>query len=101
MVRAGDRLVRRSLITRDPDPVNARRAVLALTPGGLSLAKHALEVRQKAHTKCVRTKIPLLHERRIEDTSSTEGKHLVQERIPIEGCLRHPTWGSIYIRTSG
>jgi DNA-binding MarR family transcriptional regulator len=48
MVRVGDRLVRRSLITRDPDPVDARRAVLALTPAGLSLAEHALEVRQKA-----------------------------------------------------
>jgi DNA-binding MarR family transcriptional regulator len=48
MVRVGDRLVRRSLITRDPDPVDARRAVLALTPAGLSLAERALEVRQKA-----------------------------------------------------
>jgi len=48
MVRVADRLVRRSLITRDPDPVDARRAVLALTPAGLSLAERALEVRQKA-----------------------------------------------------
>jgi MarR family transcriptional regulator, negative regulator of the multidrug operon emrRAB len=48
MVRVGDRLVRRSLVTRDPDPVDARRAVLALTPVGLSLAVRALEVRRKA-----------------------------------------------------
>jgi MarR family transcriptional regulator, negative regulator of the multidrug operon emrRAB len=47
MVRVGDRLVRRSLITRDADPLDARRAVLALTPAGLSLAERALEVRQK------------------------------------------------------
>jgi DNA-binding MarR family transcriptional regulator len=48
MVRVGDRLVRRSLVTRDPDPADARRAVLRLTAVGSSLAERALEGRRKA-----------------------------------------------------
>jgi MarR family transcriptional regulator, negative regulator of the multidrug operon emrRAB len=54
MVRVGDRLVRRSLVTRDPDPADARRAVLRLTAAGSSLAARALEVRQKALASMLR-----------------------------------------------